>query len=307
MGLLYKKRLDYSSNAITIHAMTKGLFKTQAGLLLGMFFLAAAFFYSHFFTKIYITLGDDWCVFYAPAFFFKKHLAHGILPLWNPDVGFGIPEGIGVSPLALHRLLLFFMSPRIVWNFLNVFNFIFSGWLLSLYLLRRLGVLFPAFLGGLMISVAQLNVAICGASFFLFVLSFLLADRLVILKSYSAGILLSISLLAFSLNTVPQPVICAYSFLFCYILIRFRLHRNFDFHLWLVTVFPFLMALMLFSPQIFRIKELLDLSLRTKIADKEVFSILPWDYFQMIWPNNAMNSQNPALNFISGSMITAPT
>lgn len=171
-------------------------FGVQASLLLGMFSLAAVFFYIPVISKLSITLGDGWSE-YASAFFLKTWIARGVFPLWNPDVGFGIPDWISYSPLALHQLLQFFMPTEIVWNLVKVLNFILSGWFLSLYLLHKQGVFLSAFLGGLIISIAQLNVDIVYASYFLFVLSFLLAERLVKLRSFSSALLVSISFLGF--------------------------------------------------------------------------------------------------------------
>lgn len=279
-------------------------FFVQAGSLLGMFLLMSVFFYIPAFSKISIVLGDGWSE-YASAVFLKTWISRGIFPLWNPDVGFGLPDWISYSPLAFHQWLQFFLPSEVVWNLVKVLNFVLSGWLLSLYLLRRLNSLFPAFLGGLTISIAQLNVDIVFASYFLFMLSLLLADRMIDRKSFSSGLFFLIALFLFYISALPQPIICVSLFLFCYIAIRFRLHRSFNIRLCLLTLFPFVMVLMLFSPQIWRVKELLDLSCRANVADKEVFFIPPWEYLQLFWPNFIMTSQDTVLNVIPARMIVA--
>lgn len=284
--------------------MDRNSFTARAGLLLGMFSLTACFFYTPAVSKVSILLGDGWNE-WAAAIFFKTYISQGILPLWNPDVGFGVPDWISYSPFALHLLSLFFAPPEIVWNLVKILNFILSGWFLSLYLLRRKDMFIPAFLGGLIISIAQLNVDIVYASYFLFLLSFLLADRLVNVRSNGAALVFSISFLIFCLSALPQPIICATLFLFCYIAVRFQLRRNFNVHLCLLTIFPFVVCFMFFLPQILRVNELLHLSVRASVADKEVFSILPWEYLHIFWPNFMMNSQDPTLNIIPGRMVTA--
>ncbi|OGW85600.1 MAG: hypothetical protein A3A81_01325 [Omnitrophica bacterium RIFCSPLOWO2_01_FULL_45_10b] len=284
--------------------MTKNFFVKQAALLLGMFFLTAVFFYVPIFSKISITISDGWNE-WSGAIFFKRWISQGVFPLWNPDVGFGTPEWTAINPLALHQLLLFLLPPEIVWNLVKVLNFVLSGWFLSLYLLRRLKTLFPAFLGGLIGAVAQLNVDIAFASYFLFVLSFLLADRFVNLRTYSAGLVFAGSFFVFCLSALPQPVLCAALFLFSYIAVHFGLHRNFNFRLWLTTLFPFVMVLLFFSPQILRVKEALDLSDRANVANGEVFSVFPWEYLHLFWPHFLLNSQDLVVNVIPGRMIAA--
>jgi hypothetical protein len=285
-------------------AMARDFFAARAALLLGAFILVAAFFYNLALSKVYLNLGDGWWE-YSLAAFFKANVSRGIFPLWNPDTGFGVPEWIVICPFSLDRLFLFFLPQAAVWNLIKILNFILSGWLLSLFLLRKLDAFFPAFLGGLMAAVAQLNLEISFASYFLFVLSFLLAERLIRLRSYSAGAIFSVALLTFFCNSLPQPIICGSLFLFCYVAIRFRLHKHFNLDLWLLGLFPFVIALMFFSPQIFRMKEVLDLSVRFKVADREVFSILPWEYLNMFWPNFTMVSQDSTLNFIPARMLAA--
>lgn len=284
--------------------MSKDSFAVRAGWLLGMFLGVAAFFYREAFSKMYLNLGDGMWE-YSLAAFFKSWISRGIFPFWNPSSGFGVPEWMVICPFSLDRFFLLFLPIHVVWNLVKILNFVLSGWLLSAYLLRRTALFFPSFLGGLVVSVAQLNLEISFASYFLFILAFIFADRLIQARSYQAGTLLAFSLLAFYCNALPQPIISATLFLFCYILIRFRLHRAWDRRAWGLAIFPFFLVGLLFSLQMIRMKELLDLSLRFKVADREVFSVLPWEYFRMIWPQYDATSLNSALNFIPDRMLVA--
>lgn len=251
-----------------------------------------------------MTLSDGWNE-WSGAIFFKRWISQGVFPLWNPDVGFGVPDWTAINPLALHQLLLMVLPPAIVWNLVKILNFILSGWFLSLFILRREGMLLPAFLGGFVGAAAQLNVDIAFTSYFLFILSFLLVDRFVNVQTYSAGLIFALSYFVFSVSALPQPIICTAFFLFCYVVIRFNLHRSVNLRLWLLTLFPFLIVFLFLSPQILRVKEALDLSARANVAEAEIFSIYPWEYLNLFWPNFFLNSQDSALNLIPGRMFAA--
>lgn len=276
-----------------------------------LYLLAAFAVYPEIFSRVYISLGDEWCHLYSQSFFIKSWLQQGILPFWNPLVLCGIPSNLdSVSFYTLPTLALSFLNVNTAWN-AKVFIFTFlAGYLMFRLLARQIKLSWPAaFMGGLLWMAFAVSSSPDHIAVALMPLIFSLTLHWLDIRKFYLALAVSLALSVYFLHSNMQFVLYFFSFLYFFILFYnacvYSKDKNLKHFLNLVlkATFLFIFPAIVCAFHILPTLDLLSQSNR-QMVQEHLRILMPFDLIQLFYPNFFLTTLTPELNFLPGRILS---